>query len=268
MKNIIKYEKRDYMLAFRDTEHSSHGLVCDRHFHYHIELVMMERGECEVRIDDSTFVAREGDIFIVFPNQSHDYTDLSATEYSLAIISPNMVSEFQRIITSARPLENIIRGAAKRQDIYSDIKNLSANFYSNEQNKEAILSGYATVLMGKLLPMLKLETRKISELNSLDSIMSYCINNFDKPLSLEVLERELHISKYYISHVMREKLNVGFNDYVNSLRVSNACVYLIKTDMSVTAISYAVGFNSIRTFNRVFLKQMKTSPKEYRARSI
>ena len=86
--------------------------------------------------------------------------------------------------------------------------------------------------------------------------------------ALELLEKELHISKYYVSHVMHEKLNVGFNEYVNSLRVSNACIYLLKTDMSITEISDAVGFNSIRTFNRAFAKQMKVSPSEYRATAL
>ena len=131
-----------------------------------------------------------------------------------------------------------------------------------------MLRGYVLALFGKLLPLLQLNPLKTAELNSLDTIMNYCINNSDKPLSLDLMEKELHISKYYISHVMREKLNVGFNEYVNSLRISNACVYLLKTDMSITEISDAVGFNSIRTFNRAFLKQMQISPSEYRAKAL
>ena len=35
-------------------------------------------------------------------------------------------------------------------------------------------------------------------------------------------------------------------------------------DESVTEIAYAVGFGTLRTFNRAFIKQLGCSPSEYR----
>ena len=96
--------------------------------------------------------------------------------------------------------------------------------------------------------------------------MNYCNENYHKPLSLSTLARDLHLNKYYISHIMSNKLNIGFNDYINSLRVSNACKLLVKSDSTVTEISEAVGFNTLRTFNRAFSKQMNCTPSEYRRR--
>ena len=55
-----------------------------------------------------------------------------------------------------------------------------------------------------------------------------------------------------------------FNDYINSLRVSKACLLLTDSDMSITAISDKVGFSTIRTFNRAFLRQTGKSPSDYR----
>jgi AraC-like DNA-binding protein len=63
---------------------------------------------------------------------------------------------------------------------------------------------------------------------------------------------------------MGSKLQIGFNDYINSLRVSNACKYLVKSEKSITEISEIVGFNTLRTFNRAFVKQMGTTPSKYR----
>ena len=63
---------------------------------------------------------------------------------------------------------------------------------------------------------------------------------------------------------MSNKLKMGFNDYVNSLRISNACKQLIKSDASITEISENVGFNTLRTFNRAFMKQTGMTPSEYR----
>ena len=78
------------------------------------------------------------------------------------------------------------------------------------------------------------------------------------------MERELHISKYYISHLFSHKLNMRFNDYINSLRISDACRYLRHDTRSITEISELVGFSTLRTFNRAFIKQIGVTPSQYR----
>jgi YesN/AraC family two-component response regulator len=142
-------------------------------------------------------------------------------------------------------------------------QNISKTYYGSEAYRDTILHGYLLAFFGKLLPSLTLNDVQSKECNVLGSILNYCINNSDKPLSLDVLEKELHISKYYISHTMSNKLHMGFNDYVNSLRISNACRLLRKSDRSITEISDIVGFNTLRTFNRAFFKQMGMTPSEY-----
>ena len=64
---------------------------------------------------------------------------------------------------------------------------------------------------------------------------------------------------------MGSKLQIGFNDYINSLRVSNACKHLVKSERSITEISEMVGFNTLRTFNRAFIKQTGMTPSKYRS---
>jgi AraC-like DNA-binding protein len=67
---------------------------------------------------------------------------------------------------------------------------------------------------------------------------------------------------------MNQKLGMGFNDYINSIRISNACRLLSETDDPVSEISAAVGFNTVRTFNRAFVKHIGSSPREYRTNSL
>ena len=126
------------------------------------------------------------------------------------------------------------------------------------------MRGYLLAFFGILIQKLPVKEIQAKESNVLGVILNYCINNADKPLSLDILEKELHISKYYISHTMSNKLKMGFNDYINSIRVSNACKYLNKTNKSITEISDIVGFNTMRTFNRAFIKHMGMTPSEYR----
>ena len=104
----------------------------------------------------------------------------------------------------------------------------------------------------------------MNDSGALRSIVSYCTRNFSEDLSLSVLEEKLHLNKYYISHLFSNRLGIRFNDYINSLRISEACRFLLNTDLNVTEISELVGFNTLRTFNRAFTKQIGASPTEYR----
>ena len=55
-----------------------------------------------------------------------------------------------------------------------------------------------------------------------------------------------------------------FVDYLNACRCSAATDALRDTDHTITAIALDSGFQSVRTFNDVFLKSMGMSPAQYR----
>ena len=112
--------------------------------------------------------------------------------------------------------------------------------------------------------MLPMRSNKPDENQAMRTVIQYCSQNFTKDLSLTILEEELHLNKYYISHLFGDKLGMRFNDYINSLRISESCRLLRMSALSITEISDASGFGTLRTFNRAFIKQMGMSPSEYR----
>lgn len=59
---------------------------------------------------------------------------------------------------------------------------------------------------------------------------------------------------------------MGFTEYINELRVSQACMYLMEGEYNITKIALMSGFNTPRTFNRAFLKQTGMTPRTYRER--
>ena len=58
---------------------------------------------------------------------------------------------------------------------------------------------------------------KNDEISVLQKLMDYCANNYSQDLSLEILEKELHVNRFYISHLFSQKLKIKFNSYINSL---------------------------------------------------
>jgi AraC-like DNA-binding protein len=236
------------------------------HLHSHIELGFLFRGHTRVTVDSQVYDVRGGDVIVVFPNQIHRFETVEREKYILLIVNPDLLEELSAELTESLPVSNLLAGAAEDEELKDLILRISDTYYGNEPYKEMILRGYLLAFFGKLLKRAELKKIQSRDYHVLGMILNYCISNSDKNLSLGLLERELHISKYYISHMMSNKLHMGFNDYINSLRVSNACKYLSKGDKTVTEISEIVGFNTMRTFNRAFLKQMGCTPSEYRTK--
>lgn len=260
------YENKQSDFYCRDSSNSKKTLGYTSHLHYHIELALVKSGKTVVTIDSTEYTVEGGDIVVVFPNQIHRFETVEREKYILLIVNPDLISEYLKQFTSSVPISNVIKGGAEDPELYMLANKISSTFSAGEPYGDSIIRGYLLAFFGRILQ--KMETREVQtkESNVLGVILNYCINNSSKPLSLDLLEKELHISKYYISHTLSSKLRMGFNDYINSIRVSNACKYLAKSDKSITEISDLVGFNTMRTFNRAFQKQMSMTPSEYRAK--
>lgn len=93
----------------------------------------------------------------------------------------------------------------------------------------------------------------------------------DPTLSLERLSEEMGLSKSHLSRVINTELGMGFNDYLNNLRVEEAKRHLCNPDFeqyTLVAIGLEAGFNSKTTFNTAFKKLTSMTPSEYRKKSI
>ena len=62
------------------------------------------------------------------------------------------------------------------------------------------------------------------------------------------------------------KLHTGekISDYLNNIRIEEAKMELMKTDKKIIDIAFEVGFESLRTFNKVFLDIVEESPSNFR----
>lgn len=262
---IAFYEDRKDRFCARDHTDGERQLACSAHLHFHIEVAMLLEGNTVAFADTEEYHMQAGDIFISFPNQVHHFSSTGKERYFLMIIHPDLIPDLAPLFTRKRPQSALIKGAAGDKEL-KHLANRICSFYREELTslEEIECQGYLLSFFAKLLSHMTLAQTPSGHTGTLNSIISYCLKNYQSDLSLSTLEQDLHISKYYISHLFSDKLCIGFNDYINSLRVSFACNHLRRSDLSITQISSAVGFASPRTFNRAFLKQIGVTPSAYR----
>ena len=261
---IAFYENRTADYHCRTVIPGRMRIQCAAHLHAHIELVLFLEGHCTAFADTERTEIYGGDVFIAFPNQIHRYESYDKERYHIFIINPDILPALAEIFLGSLPTSARIKGAARDAEILSLAERLVELEAEKGPYTEIRRQGYLLALLGKLIPQMELTKTVPDDSHALKAIVNYCARNYTKDLSLSLLESELHISRYYISHLFSDKLQIGFNDYINSLRVSFACNYLKHSDRSVTEISDLVGFGTLRTFNRAFQKQIGRSPSEYR----
>ena len=99
-------------------------------------------------------------------------------------------------------------------------------------------------------------------------VTEFIILNYNSELTLSSLADKFGISPSYLSHIFKREINKGVKEFIEEIRISNACRFIESTDMSITQVGYAVGYLDSNYFTKVFKKLMKMTPREYRERSV
>ena len=237
------------------------------HLHRDLELVILLEGEVTVFTDSKKSRLTAGDIFLAFPNQIHYYESVSAKQrYHLLIVKPDIMPDLMDDFNTCVPESPVLRGEANDPALRLLYERLFryCGETADRPYLQALKHGYLLAFFSELLSRMRLSRIVTGDAGSLRTIVTFCTQHYNEDLSLALLEERLHLNKYYISHLFSKRLGLRFNDYVNSLRVSEACRYLAVTDLGITEISERVGFNTLRTFNRAFMKLHGMAPSEYR----
>jgi len=84
-------------------------------------------------------------------------------------------------------------------------------------------------------------------------------------LSLSKVAKTVSVSTNHFSEKFKQVTGVNFVDYVARARFEKACKLLLNSNRRISEIAFAVGFQSLSQFNRVFKTLSGKSPSKYRA---
>ena len=87
----------------------------------------------------------------------------------------------------------------------------------------------------------------------------------DEELSLTKVAKSVNISANHLSEKFKEVTGVNFVDYIARTRTEKACQFLQNSNLRISEIAFAVGFQSLSQFNRVFKRLTRKSPTQLRA---
>ena len=103
-----------------------------------------------------------------------------------------------------------------------------------------------------------------SEERLADVMMKYIDTHYcDPSLSRQTFSNHFHISEAYTSRFFKEYTGYQFTEYITKIRMEAACKLLTDTNLTISKIAHAVGYNSDVSFRRVFKSFTGMTPKEY-----
>lgn len=99
---------------------------------------------------------------------------------------------------------------------------------------------------------------------TVERILFYIHSNYREQISLKTMAQELYISENIIRTLLEENLHTNFKEILSVYRLRYAAAMLVVTDMPILDVSLASGFNSERTFTRLFKERNGITPSAYR----
>lgn len=93
---------------------------------------------------------------------------------------------------------------------------------------------------------------------------AYIAGHHSDPISLDEIANAMHVSTFYFCKMFKKATGLTFTDYLSRVRVEKAKNLLLNPHLRVSEIAYAVGFQSLTHFNRVFRELTGESPTQFR----
>lgn len=254
---LFEEKKESLRLIHKNSKH------VPPHLHNAIEFVYVTEGTLEFGVAEKLYHMEQGDFAIAFPEVIHHYQVFSQGKSKAIYVSalPSLSGPFQEDMQKYCPENPVI----KAKDVHADILNAIETLKKEKAKNSIISQAYIQIMLARSMPKFKLIEK--SNLGSGDIVYQtvfYIAGHFKEEVTLDIMAKELGVSKYVLSRVFSSTFHRNFNQYLNEQRLNYACSLLEGTNQTIIDICLDAGFQSYRTFNRAFREKYRMTPREYR----
>ncbi len=233
----------------------------DFHFHSRLEICIVSEGTVDALVNNRNATLEKGDIAVSFPYDPHRYIAKEGVRYSVLIIPGDIGEKFCADMKSST--DPFVRYSERSSVVTEYLARLNG-CGTGELEKLGLVYLILGVIKNELLSGGKQNFRD-DEL--LSALLVYIHKNYGKNLTLKSISKAFGYHPAYLSSYFKSRLDIGISRYINVIRLNNAVLLMQKKKYTTTQIALECGFNSLRTFYRVFKSEFLCSPKEYLERS-
>ena len=228
------------------------------HYHDTYELYYLDAGSREYFIEDKLFSVSAGNFVLIPPGKLHR----TGGEYGLRTLI-NFRREFLETVYT-KPMVDRMLSCFDRWWLNPDREQQAVCItYLKKMLSEKDGMENAITLGLLLLELSKCNSREFAN-DSVSAIVAYINVNYHRLHSIEEVAEAFFISKYHLCRIFKNAMKITVIEYLNQVKIKQACHLLINTKKDMTEIAKLCGFHSAAYFSKVFRKLMNQKPMEYR----
>jgi AraC-like DNA-binding protein len=124
------------------------------------------------------------------------------------------------------------------------------------------------ILRKKYVKEITLKPKDITINNSDENFLNDLINIIEEHISdndfkIEDFARQLGMSHSGIYKKTKYLTDLSLIEFIRTIKLKKAREYLLKTDLTISQVSYEVGFSDPKYFSKCFQKYFGKSPSQY-----
>ena len=248
------------------------------HYHPEYELTYIVKGSGYRIVGNSYEQYSDGDLVLLGSNLPHTWTSKPDNTFASEAIVIQFSSEFITpflVLHESNQIKQLLKHSDRGLRIAVD-EMLVSNIMELPE-----IQGMDRVL--KLIWILEEITKRqcdyiapntfhnvVSKKNEfrINKACTFLQNNFNQKISLKQVADLIYLTESNFCKFFKKATGKTYSDYLNELRINEACRMLVQTEQTINEISYACGFETLSYFNRVFLFKKAITPSTFRKQNI
>lgn len=257
--NICVYQIAEVLLA-AGCEVEAHVQICD-------EITYIVSGEAAVYNGSNSVKLKSGDIHIVSKGEIHRIIADKSDNCRYVCFGIEINSDSKK----CTELESIFKGekviSAKSSDELRTLVTMLMNEIYNkadfgEDMIEMLIMQIMIYIYRNRLQSNDSKNRRKFEVEAIYGILRYIDMNLTQIRDIQMISNELSYSKYYISHLFKEKLGITVYEYITERKLDMAKSMLAKGD-DISEIAERLNYESTQSFSKMFKRHVGVSPSKY-----
>lgn len=277
-------DPRQYMLRDDFEIYAKSGVpsgAMEMHFHNFYEIMFIESGEFSILLSNTTYRLKKSDLLFISPNTLHHYQYVSEahrgskrillwiTASYLERLAKGRLDILSELEKEAHPAKHLSSYQNTRLHNYlNHLLYLGSDFVSTDTEKGLLQDSYLTLFFICFLQISRNQSAalvfpEVSRNELITRVSDYIDAHIGEEIPLDVLAREMHISKYHFIRTFKEDTGMTVHDYINQKRILHASE-MLRGEMPLETISELCGFSSYTAFFRNFKAIYAIPPQAYR----
>lgn len=248
------------------------------HYHKEIELLYMQEGSMEIRVQDELYRLHAGNVLVIGSCQPHVtrkvdehrlaylvlHFDIRQYLDAAALLHYRFFAELDRPLSVLNPV--IHAGPALQAELARSITAIHEEMQAMDKAFKMAASLHVKHILLKLFrsdPRDAIHEHDPMATAALYAAIDYVQSRLSTKIDMKEVSEKVNMNYYYFSKFFKKKMGVSFVEYVNLQKIKKAQQLLLTEDSSMTEIAEKVGIHNMAHFYSLFRRYNQCSPKAY-----